>query len=193
MGGSRHLIYNSLASKIWEWAEERGIYLFASYIPSHKNTVADYLSRIKNIDIEWKLSDQAYQEIICNFGTPQIDLFASCWNRKCDVFVSWFPELGAWDTDAFTLDWSNLNFYAFPPFALILRTLVKIRSEGAGGIIVAPNWPNQAWYPLLMELLNHNYIILGPSPNLLTSAYREQHPRSHFLSLIAGRISGTPS
>lgn len=189
MGGTRYPMYNLLSREIWGWAELRGIYLFASYIASKDNVVADYLSRIKNNDVEWKLADFAYQYVTNKFGPPQIDLFASYWNRKCDLFVSWFPEVGAFETDAFTMDWSKLDFYAFPPFSLILRTLVKIKYEKAEGIIVVPNWPNQPWFPLLNELVAQNYMILGPYHNLLESVHREPHPRASSLSLIAGRIS----
>ncbi|KAJ8945284.1 hypothetical protein NQ317_001091 [Molorchus minor] len=45
-----------------------------------------------------------------------------------------------------------LNFYAFPPFALILRVLKKIITDQAVGIVIVPNWTTQAWYPLFSNL-----------------------------------------
>ena len=37
------------------------------------------------------------------------------------------PDLEA--IDAFTLNWENLNFYAFPPLSVIPTVLAKIQKE----------------------------------------------------------------
>ena len=52
LGGVRYKTYHELAKQIWQWAEQRNVFLYASYIPSSENTEADGLSRIKNVDIE---------------------------------------------------------------------------------------------------------------------------------------------
>lgn len=56
--------YNFLARKIWKWAEERNIFLFASYIASKDNIEADTLSRLKNVDGEWELAPFGFNEIV---------------------------------------------------------------------------------------------------------------------------------
>ena len=43
-------------------------------------------------------------------------------------------------------DWSNLFFYAFPPFNMIGRVLRKVENDNAEGIIVVPYWPTQHWF-----------------------------------------------
>ncbi|XP_066600758.1 uncharacterized protein [Prorops nasuta] len=152
MGAVRVDNLGTLARKIWQWAEQRDIILFTSYIASAENTIADKLSRISQDDIEWELNGKWCQIIIETFGIPSIDLFASAKNRKCEKFVSWIPQKNAYCIDAFTLNWSNEFFYAFPPFALILKMLVKIKRENATGIIVVPLWRNQPWFPILEEI-----------------------------------------
>lgn len=117
MGGIQHENFNQLSRKIWIWAEERVNTLYASYIKSADNYEADALSRIKNSDTEWALDLSTFNKISSIFGPPKIDLFASSNNAKCQYFVSRYPEKNAYETDAFTIKWSNLPFYAFPPFA----------------------------------------------------------------------------
>lgn len=190
MGGVRHLKYHNLATKIWKWAEKRNIFLFASYIPSKDNVEADALSRLKNQDGEWELASYAFDRIIRVLGKPEIDLFATHLNKKCDRFVSWFPEPDAEEVDAFTFSWADLDFYAFPPFILILKALVKIKKDQACGIVVVPDWPNQPWYPLFTSLLISEPIIFKPNPNLINLPSRStHHPRAKHLRLIAGKLS----
>ena len=75
---------------------------------------------------------------------------------------------------------------------MILKTLVKIRSEKAEGILVVPRWKNQPWYPLFCNLIIGDPIVFDPNPELLLSPCRSrQHPRAEHLSLIAARVSGS--
>ncbi|KAL7293192.1 hypothetical protein TKK_0013339 [Trichogramma kaykai] len=192
MGGSRHIKYNLLTSQIWRWAEQRKILLFASYIPSSENTEADEQSRIKNIDTEWELAPYAYEKIVNIFGAPSIDLFASRVNKKCKIFCSWYKEPDASAIDAFTISWCNLNFYAFPPFAVISKVLRKIVSENATGIVVVPLWSTQNWFPMFKKLLIGNPIVLKPNVKLLLSPCRKMiHPLANQLTLVAGKLSGS--
>ena len=55
-----------------------------------------------------------------------IDLFASRLNRQVETFVSWKPEPEAWAVDAFSLNWKDIVFYAFPPFSVLGQVLTKI-------------------------------------------------------------------
>lgn len=191
MGGTQFPKLNSLARQIWQWAETRNNFLFASYIKSSENVEADYLSRIANLDTEWTVATQAFKDIVSFFGRqPEIDLFASLGNTKCSVYISRFPEKEAVEVDAFTVDWSKWYFYAFPPFALVLRTLEKIIDDNASGILIVPNWPNQPWYPLFMSLL------IGEPRNItnenisLPYDSRIQCNIQPKWSLVAGNVSG---
>lgn len=185
--------FNSLAKEIWQWAEQRNIFLFASYIPSSENVEADLLSRLSNDDTEWELAPYAFQQIKDRYATINIDLFATRKNSKCINFCSRFPDSEAMGIDAFTINWSSFKFYAFPPFALILKVLVKIKQEEAEGLVVVPNWPNQPWYPLFFELLRGDPIIFQPNTKLLLSPCRRRsHPRAEHLELMVGKLSARP-
>lgn len=194
MGGVKYSYYNNLAREIWQWAEKRNIFLFATYIASKENYVADSLSRIKNEDTEWELSNLAFEKIINRFYEPEIDLFATRKNSKCKNFCSWMPEAQAMEVDAFTLNWSNLNFYAFPPFSMVLKTLRKIKQDEATGILVVPDWPNQPWYPVFRSMLIEKPLTFEPDNNLLLSSCRSKHhPGANHLSLLVGIVSGKPT
>lgn len=194
MGGTKYPKYNRLARQIWKWAEDRKIFLFASYIPSSENYLADALSRINNEDTEWEMSRKAFDRITEALGIPEVDMFASNLNKKCQRFFSWLPELGAEAVDAFTVDWQYINVYAFPPFAVISRVLRKIQQDKASGILVVPDWPNQPWYPVWRSLVVGETVILHPNTNLLLSPCRaKHHPQAKHLRLVAARISAKHS
>lgn len=193
MGGIRYPRLNSLSRKIWQWCEVRGIYLFASYIRSKDNVIADAESRRIHADVEWALADYAFNRISTKFLKPDIDLFASRLNNKCYRFVSWHRDPEAFCVDAFTISWSEYYFYAFPPFSLILRVLQKIVNDKAEGIVVVPLWPTQAWFPLFKKLLLSEPLIFPPKDSLLSSPYSVQHKLQQNLTLAAGMLSGRRS
>lgn len=143
MGGIQYTHLNYITRNIWEWCEERRLYIFASYIKSKENVEADEESRRTNIDTEWDLSSTAFNKIVNYYGEPEVDLFATRLNAKCSSYVSWKRDPSAFNVDAFTIDWSSYYFYAFPPFSLILKSLRKIINDGATGIMVVPYWKSQ--------------------------------------------------
>ena len=169
MGGVRIRKFNLLAKSIWQWAEKRNIFLRASYIEPKENKDADRLSRILNKDAKWELRPQFYIEIIETFGLPDVDIFASNVNKKCEKYFSWMPDKEALAVDAFTIPWHDIYFYAFPPFILILKMLHKIQQELAEGIMVVPKWPNQPWYPLFLKLVKSDIMEFRPCNDLLLS------------------------
>ena len=189
MGGIQFPKLNSITRQIWKFCEDRKNSLFATYIPSADNTVADWESRRTDYEAEWSLSKVHFRSICFQFGTPKIDLFASYCNTKCTKFVSWKPDPYSTTVDAFTINWHNLEFYCFPPFALILRCIRKIIIDKAEGILVVPFWPSQSWFPLFERILTKPYLSLGPDTNLLSVGDR-LHPLRHQLILVAGLVSG---
>lgn len=190
MGGIQFPHLNDLAKTIWQWCEKRNIWLFASYINTKDNVEADEESRKINIDTEWELSDWAFQMIVYKLGQPDIDLFASRTNAKCDVYVSWKRDPDALTVDAFTINWHLRHFYAFPPFSLILKCIRKIISDKATGILVFPYWTGQPWFPLLKKILVSEIIFFKPNRDLLHSHFRSQHPLHRNLTLGVARLSG---
>ena len=193
LGGTKSQRLFKLAKKIWQWSEKRQIWLFASYIPSVDNIIADRESRDLNVESEWQLSHKSFRELCKQFGDPGIDLFATRINSHCSMFVSWKPDPDAYAIDAFTVPWGNMFFYAFPPFALILRTLHKISCEKAYGIMVVPKWCSQPWYPLYLSMTVSKLIEFGPDRELLLSPFRQPHPLHKKLTLVAAILSGNHS
>lgn len=192
-GSVQFPLLSSLARQIWQWCEERNIFVFASYIASAENIHADAESRRVDTDTEWTLSDTAFRKISRRWGPFDVDLFATALNAKCPVYVSWLPDPGSWMVDAFTLSWKSLNFYCFPPFILIPKILRKIIDEKSEGVIVIPWWPSQPWFPLFKRLLISEPIIFSPSDHLLSAPLRDKHPSYKTLSLAAGKLSGCRS
>lgn len=190
MGGVQYEHLNDITRQIWQWCEERHIFIFASYIKSKDNVDADRESRRTNIDTEWELSQVAFRKITDTYGFPEIDLFASRLNAKCFLYVSWKRDPDAYNIDAFTLNWTHYFFYCFPPFSLILKCLRKIIDDQASGIIVVPYWPSQAWFPLFLELQSSDPIYFSPSNDLLHSPSRTQHPLWRSLTLVSCHLSG---
>lgn len=188
-GGIQFPHLHEITKQIWQWCEERKIYIVASYIKSKDNIEADSESRRTNVDTEWSLSPEAFQNIVHSLGSPQIDLFASRLNTKCDRYVSWKRDPSAYNIDAFTMSWNEFFFYAFPPFSLVLRCLRKIIDDNATGIMVVPYWPSQPWYPMFVSLSCSNIIYLEPSPELLLSPFRTPHPLWKRLTLASSILS----
>lgn len=188
MGGVQFPHLTQVAKDLWQWCETRAIIVYASYIKSADNSLADAESRRSHPDIEWELNDLAFLKITNAFGQPELDLFASRLNKKCTNYVSWFKDPDAFAINAFTLSWSGFYFYAFPPFTMILKTLRKIIRDKATGIIVVPMWPTQPWYPLFKKLLTSKPLLFEPRTDLILShcSARGVHRQ---ITLAAGILS----
>ena len=92
--------------------------------------------------------------------------------------------------DAFSLQWSKVKGYAFPPFCLLGRCLSQVlRQQVPRLVLVAPVWKTQPWYPLLLDLLIDLPLLLPQITNLLTRK-GQTHPLTH-LQLGGWHISGS--
>ncbi|KPJ15537.1 hypothetical protein RR48_09466 [Papilio machaon] len=187
MGGIQYPHLTKVTKDLWQWCESRKIFVVASYIKSSDNVTADIESRRSHPDIEWEISLDGYQKLIKTFGNPNIDLFASRINKKCDLYVSWNRDPDAYAYDAFTIKWAGFFFYAFPPVAIILKALRKIISEKAEGIMVVPDWPTQPWYPVFMNLVVSKIIRLNPNHIIISNSSNRNIKSS--VTLVAGVLS----
>lgn len=193
MGSIKYKQLNIIAKLLWSYCEINNIFIYASYINTKENIEADFLSRVTSTETEYELNQDIFTKIIRQFGKPQIDLFASKINKKCNKYFSWGPDPDSLLVDAFTTNWQNLKFYGFPPFSLIHKVLEKIRTDKATGILVVPNWPSQSWFPSFYELLIEKPIFFGPHDYLTYSPSREKHPLHKSLTLVVGKLSGIRS
>ena len=192
MGSSMSCSLHQQIFEIWQWATSKNIWISATHIPGIQNTEADFESRRDETMMEWKLDEDAFELSISSLAfTPNLDLFASRINAQLPNFFSYRHDPEAMGVNAFSISWKSLDFYAFPPFALISKVLQKIVFDKAIGIIVVPDWPNQIWYSQLWDLTIHE-INLPPRPRLLYLPHREGelHPLHRSLQLKAILISG---
>ena len=101
---------------------------------------------------DWKLNPQVFQKITKIIGTPDMDLFASRLTYQVPAYMEWLPDPGIKATYAFQQKWEHLFPYAFPPFALINRTLSKVNKDQLRIILVKPIWRTQPWYATLLHM-----------------------------------------
>ena len=191
MGSLRSLEMDNVVQQIWYWAIHRNIWLTATHVPGKENVEADKESRKQEQRTEWMLNKKDFNLLLhkLNF-TPKIDLFASRLNCQIPKFVSYRPDPQSSAVNAFTLNWGNLEFYAFPPFTIIPRIIQKIIKDRATGILVVPDWPNQPWYTIFNEITISS-IIIHPRIDLLQLPQsKEIHPLHRSLTLIAALVSG---
>lgn len=190
-GGCRNRELHKIAKRIWQWCEARNVMIKASYISSKDNFVADRESRIKDYQTDWKLETKCFNKACLLFGVPTIDLFANYQNTQLPRFVSYFPDPKSMAIDSFTISWSNEFFYAFPPFGLLPRVLRKIQDDKASGIVIAPNWSSQPWYPLYKSMSVSEIMIFGPNKQLLLCPFSgRSHPLNKTLQLMGSILSG---
>lgn len=159
-GGTRSRRLHRVATDIWQWALDKNIYLTATHIAGVDNIEADQESRTFKECCEWAMDSMILQNIFDQWGTPDIDLFASRVNRKCESYYSLNPDPDAVGIDAFSHNWKGLLAYAFPPFNLIGRTIRKAKSENADLILVTPEWKSAPFWPMLVQLSNISPIVI---------------------------------
>ena len=133
----------------------------SSHIPGRENIHADRLSRSKRKEHDYSLSPAMFSFLDQIFGPHSLDLFASRINNQTYRFASWFPDPQATYRDAFSLDWSQENCFAFPPIPLIRKVIQAFSNSPASLSItlVVPHWPSATWWSALLRLS-----ILDPIP-----------------------------
>ncbi|KAI2644176.1 Protein P [Labeo rohita] len=78
--------------------------------------------------------------------TVRTDALSTGWGAVCDGR----PAFGTWTE---TENWPKVRKYAFPPVKLLPQVLCKVRQDRESVLLVAPKWPNQPWFPELVEML----------------------------------------
>ncbi|XP_073668191.1 uncharacterized protein [Paramisgurnus dabryanus] len=149
-GGVRSRPLFRQAEAILLWADRHLLSIKATHVPGSMNCGADMLSRNGIPQGEWRLNPLSIELIWSQFGKAEVDLFASEENTHCPLFFSLTSSpLGG---EALSLPWPRASKYAFPPIKLLPSVLHKIREEKATVTLIAPYWPNQPWFPELLEL-----------------------------------------
>ena len=149
--------------------------LAPQFIMGRHNVLADSLSRPNQIlGSEWTLKTEVFQDLRKRWPVS-IDLFATSLNRQCSLYFSPFRDPNVLATDALLQNWNGWQVYAFPPWSLIPAVIKKLRSSsGVLLTLIAPYWPQQPWFPDLLDLVVDGPVALPLSRDLLR--------QPHFLS-----------
>ena len=193
MGSARSPELDAAIKESWDWALRRDIWLSSAHIPGKFNVEADEESRKTESRLEWKLNEVLFTETVKYLHfTPEVDLFASRINKQLVRFCAFRPDPDAEVIDAFSVDWGDIKFYAFPPFNIINRVLQKVVADKATGIIIVPEWPTQIWYHMLADLTVESFILPNRKKTLhLPNKPDAKHPLRKLrlrASLISGRL-----
>ena len=129
-GGTRSSTLNAVAQTVLCLCEVSHIQLLPQFIPGRLNVLADSLSRRSLvIGSEWTLCSEAFSQLLRQWSST-VDLFATVLNHCLLVYFSPMVDLQSAGTDAMLQTWDSLQAYAFPPFGLISRVLVKVQQSG---------------------------------------------------------------
>ena len=165
----------------------------ATHIPGIQNTEADLESRKNEVHTEWKLRENIFSNICSQLNTsPKTDLFATSVNTPLSTVISYRPDSKCIAVDAFRLDWSKLDFYAFPPFVCLNWVFQKTYQDKAKGIVISPDWPSQPFYPRLIAMSIKTISIAPRETNLyLPNQPAVKHPLGKTLKILACLVDGT--
>jgi hypothetical protein len=169
----------------------RNLTVSASWIASEDNVRPDWLSRLKQDRMDYKLNPKIFKKVCQTFQvTPTIDLFATRENRQCKRFVSRQPALGAFWVNALTLPLQLLSkevFWANPPWKIIpavvkmirelmtFKTSTKHSQLDPSGVLLTPSWAGANWYPLLQQLARKSWT-LSAQHSLFANCWGESMP-----------------
>ena len=100
-GGTKSLPMYYVTRDLLLWCHSHGVRLKAVHILGSMNVMADLLSRdTRTINTEWSLHPQVAQQLWTMWYKPEVDLFATLYNRKLPKYVSPFPDKEAVAVDA---------------------------------------------------------------------------------------------
>lgn len=159
-GTSRSQRLHNLVRLIWAFCMLHDVSLQSQFVGSDAIVTSgtDALSRFDD-PFDCQLRPHLFKLIWQAFGPLHFDRFASFRTAQCEPgadrrlpYNSLFLDEGCAGLDALTADWAGCTNYAFPPVPLISDVLAKVRSSRCKCVLVAPVWPSQVWWPVLLEL-----------------------------------------
>ena len=193
-GGTKSPTLLRLTQDFYHWLDSTSITLRCRHVPGALNIRADSLSRGKKVAAtEWSLHPEVTKTLWEIWGTPLVDMFATAENTKLPLYYSPILDPKAIGVDALSAKWTG-DLYMFPPTALLNKVLLKLQQEPCVVTLIAPAWPQQPWYPLLLAMLVDWPIQLPDWPRLLKQPRSDLfHPNPQIYKLHAWRLSNRPS
>lgn len=165
-GYSKSEKMREILAKIIDLCVEHNIILQAEHIPGKLNIQADVISR--RVDIfDWSIDWGVFRQISARWGPFQVDRMATARTAKVLPFNSLIWDVGCSAVETFSQNWGGVNNYVFPPFHLVDKVIRHFKNCGAFGVIVAPMWDAQPWWPALLSI-SKDYWVLPRVGNLFT-------------------------
>ncbi len=142
---------NKHAANLLLCADRHFLSIRAAHISSLLNHRADMLSRKGIPQGEWRLHPESVRMIWTRYGAAEVDLFAT--SSRMHIACCSSPCL--------TPRWRGTRWQSTgqQPGCVCVRVCIYIyiykkkKKRGASVILIAPNWPNQLWFPDQTELL----------------------------------------
>ena len=129
--GSREM--TAMAKEIRGFTLSQKIIVTTEYLPGKLNMRADWASRNFPDSSKWLLSPKVFQIISRNWGTVEIDLFASRACHQLHTYMAWRPDPHSQALDALQQKWKNLGrLYAHPPPPFLTDRKSSLKSHGRG-------------------------------------------------------------
>jgi hypothetical protein len=159
--GSMRKDLHTIALNIFQLCTANSIELEIQWIPRTEIDQADFISRIRDIDIDdWQIT------LSCNFdalesmwGPHTVDCFANYYNTKVSKCFSRFWNPGCSGVDFFVHNLEGENCLIVPPVDLISRSLHYLYARKATATLVVPFWPSSAFWPVISR--KYSRFILG--------------------------------
>jgi hypothetical protein len=134
-GGSKAEHLHEICLSIFWFCRKHSIQLDPEWIPREQNQLADYLSKVEEMD-DFGLQPAVFRTVLKHFGPLDVDRFASAHNALLPIFFSEFWSPHSSGVNAFTEDWSVSRSFCFPPPRLVFRTIQHAR-ECRSDIVLA--------------------------------------------------------
>jgi hypothetical protein len=150
--GSKNPRLQAYGKLIADMARAFNVRLLVKWIPRELNYVADYLSNEFDYS-DYSITPEAFGTVCDVFQLrPDTDCFAAAHNKKCRRFFSMTYSPGCIGVDAFAYDWLSFGLcWIFTEPSVIGRALHFAKNCMAHILLLAPQWRNAYFYPLLMQ------------------------------------------
>jgi hypothetical protein len=146
---SRSIKMSLIGARFFDWREKTHLQMSCRQLRGIYNVETDALSQQEWGEVEWQLDSGLLAKVLrlwhCRI---QRDLFASRQNTQALQYFSWDHDFDAIGVDSLShhWDWKDTS-YAYPPTALIQRTLQKVIHERvANMVLVTPPFPSATWW-----------------------------------------------
>ena len=145
---NEHMI--RLTKDIWHYLPNHNMAIKAEYLPSVLTTVVDRESRKKKTDSsEWLTHPKIFQEVYRLLDSLNTSI---CFPPMETTTSMYSPDPYSQGTDAMIQNWNIGLHFAFPPFSMISRVLLKIKQEFVSLLIlIALVWSTQPCYSKLLN------------------------------------------